>query len=784
MHPVQWLAQHDRNYAALRRAGRTAIVMPALFALGDKVIGNGDVATFAAFGSFALLLLVDFGGSIRDRVQAQATLALTGAVFVGLGTLASRQVWLAATAMAVVGFAVIFAGVVSSTLAGATTSLLLAFILPVSLPGPVSAVPDRLAGWAMASVASVIAVAVLWPAPVRDPLRSAAVTACRALATRLRSEIAYLLSGHSAEFAADHERAIEQSDAALAGLHGVFLATPYRPTGLSTTGRTVVRLVDELNWLNAIIAQSAQLPGPHEINQTVYDVKLAACALLERGADLLEATGGAVEPVHLALIDLRQALDRMEQDATSNLPVRRAPGPAEQPGRNEQPADEFLSALDPSFRAQELSFAVSLIARNIDLAAAAERRSWLERLLGRRPEGLSGTLSAAQERATAHVERHSVWLHNSVRGAVGLGLAVLVAGETGVQHSFWVVLGTLSVLRSNALNTGQNALRGLLGTVAGFVIGAVLLQLIGTQTAVLWILLPVAILVAGVAPAAISFAAGQAAFTLTLVILFNIIQPAGWRIGLLRVEDIAIGCAVSLVVGLLFWPRGARAALRQALAEAYTDSADYLAGAVDFGVSRCDPTKATPTTTSAAAARAAASSRRLDDAFRGYLAERGAKPVPLAQVTSLVTGVAGIRLAADAVMDLWQRDDGTAVGDRAAAQRELLAGSRAVTTWYGDLAGSLIGDRELDLPLAHDKVADGRLVEAVRHDLRGDDGSATATAVRMIWTGDHLDAVRRLQSSVYDPAKAAATAQALGALEPFSAMGPVDTVVRAVHLSR
>ncbi len=166
-----------------------------------------------------------------------------------------------------------------------------------------------------------------------------------------------------------------------------------------------------------------------------------------------------------------------------------------------------------------------------------------------------------------------MWLHNSVRGAAGLALAVLVANETGVQHSFWVVLGALSVLRSNALNTGQNVVRGLLGTVAGFVIGGGLLQLVGTDQTALWVLLPLAILLAGFAPAAISFAAGQAGFTLTLVFLYNIIQPAGWRVGLLRVEDIALGCGVSLVVGLLFWPRGAGAALRRALADAYSDSA-------------------------------------------------------------------------------------------------------------------------------------------------------------------------------------------------------------------
>src|SRR6185437_14817578 len=229
---------------------------------------------------------------------------------------------------------------------------------------------------------------------------------------------------------------------------------------------------------------------------------------------------------------------------------------------------DVVTSLDPGFRAQELAYAVSQIAGNVDLAAAAERRSWSDRLLGRQPEGLVGPLAAAQQRFTAHLEWHSVWLHNSVRGAVGLAAAVVVANTSGVQHSFWVVLGTLSVLRSNALSTGQNVLRGIAGTTVGFVLGAGLLALIGTSSTVLWLLLPPAVLIAGFAPAAISFAAGQAAFTLTLVIVFNILQPAGWRVGLLRVEDVAIGCAVSLLVGFLFWPRGAAVALGQELAEA------------------------------------------------------------------------------------------------------------------------------------------------------------------------------------------------------------------------
>ena len=218
-------------------------------------------------------------------------------------------------------------------------------------------------------------------------------------------------------------------------------------------------------------------------------------------------------------------------------------------------------------------------------------------------------------------------------------------------------------------------------------------------------LLPFAVLFAGLAPAAISFAAGQAAFTLTLLILFNILAPEGWQIGLVRIEDIALGCAVSLASGLLFWPRGAGAALGQALAEAYADSASYLAGAVAV---RHRPLRrrraARAGADRARRLRAAAAARRLDDTFRSYLAERGAKPVPLAEVTSLVTGVVGLRLAGDAVLDLWHPTT-AAGGDRTAARRELVASTEQMTGWYRDFAAGLTGGRDLPEPLTHDQPA-------------------------------------------------------------------------------
>ncbi|MGH2849522.1 MAG: hypothetical protein ACRDLP_02795, partial [Solirubrobacteraceae bacterium] len=75
-------------------------------------------------------------------------------------------------------------------------------------------------------------------------------------------------------------------------------------------------------------------------------------------------------------------------------------------------------------------------------------------------------------------------------------------------------------------------------------------------------------------------------------------------------------------------------------------------------------------------------------------------------------------------------------------------------------------------PLERDRVADGRLIEAVERDLRDADGHATAIGVRVIWTGDHLDAVRRLQEMIVPPAHAARAGDARADPLPLPAVAP------------
>ena len=583
----------------------------------------------------------------------------------------------------------------------------------------------------------------LWPAPTRDPIRDAAIDACRAVAERLRADVG---STHSE---GGRDAAVERAEAALRSLDALFFATPYRPTGLSSAARAVVRLVDELRWLGGEVAPSRPPGAP--VDRDVAAVTTAAATVLERSADLLRTPTQSAAGLRAALADLRERLAELQRGARQPQPVAASGEAVLEPSGGEP-----MESLHDGFRAQELSFVVSQIARNVDFAAAADRRSWLAQLLGRQPEGLPGTLSAAQERASAHTARSSVWLRNSVRGAAGLGLAVLIARVSDVQNAFWVVLGTLAVLRSNAFSTGQDVLRALAGTVGGLVLGTLLVAAIGTDRTLLWLLLPPAILRRGARARSVHVHRragrlhGHAADPVQHPGADGLAGRAGADRGRgdrLRRRPAGRACCSGRAV------QPARSAPRSPTptATARPTSPAPCSSASDGATRARRPSRPRANE----ALRAAAASRRLDDAFRTYLAERGPKPIPLSDVTALLTGVVGLRLAGDAVLDLWHHAAGAA-GERAGARRELLASAESLTAWYDSFAAGLTGRGPVPDPLVHEESDDARLVAALSADLHHEDSRATAAAVRMIWTGDHLDAARRLQQSLVGPARSAA----------------------------
>ena len=228
----------------------------------------------------------------------------------------------------------------------------------------------------------------------------------------------------------------------------------------------------------------------------------------------------------------------------------------EQPPDGDGPAGEdWLRGVDATLAARMLAAAAELTGEEALVASpvrTGDAGGWWART-SQRWRRRWRTLCVV---VGAHHNARSVWFRNSVRGGVGLALAVAVVEITAVNHGFWVVLGAMSVLRSNAQGTGATALRAIVGTLVGFVVGAVILIGLGDHTVLLWVLLPVAVLVAGSAPAVNSFAVGQAGFTVTVVILFDTWSrrvagrpgPGGGRRHRVRGGP---GHRV------LFWPRGA-----------------------------------------------------------------------------------------------------------------------------------------------------------------------------------------------------------------------------------
>src|SRR6185437_257794 len=141
---------------AAMRAVRATVVVPALFAVTYKVIGDPQMALFATFGGFATLVIAGFGGTRKDKLVAHVCLALAGSVALIIGTLVSGTTWLAALVTIPVTFTIFFTGVAGPNAVSGSTATMFAYVLPVASAGGAATIPARLAGWWLASTAGTI----------------------------------------------------------------------------------------------------------------------------------------------------------------------------------------------------------------------------------------------------------------------------------------------------------------------------------------------------------------------------------------------------------------------------------------------------------------------------------------------------------------------------------------------------------------------------------------------------------------------------------------------------
>ncbi|ADT96819.1 FUSC family protein [Mycolicibacterium gilvum] len=615
------VAQRDPDRDALRRAVRAAVVVPAAGAVSFAVAGGStQTPLFTIFGAVALLVFSDFPGNRQNRAVAYGGLGLNGFLLITLGTLVAPYPWPAVAAMFVIGVAVTFSGVLSETLAAGQRATLLTFVLPACTPpGPVA---ERLLGWTIALAVCVPAALFLLPPRHHGQLRRRAARACTALADRLDGKVT----------PDDVQRAMD-------ALRKTFLGADFRPVGLTAGSRALVRVVDDLEWVADRTGRGTGV--------TLRD-KDAVVRVLRASAAVLSISRPADR--EMARAELEGALLALRTLAR---------------GRWREDIDEILGAPDDEqavaqgrdlLRRRTIAATVSATGRIIAAAAAADARPVWARALGLRlpPTGASDRLLpetvAAAKITTGFVGNRAVAVRNSLRTGLGLALAVTVTHLFPVEHGFWVVLGALSVLRSSALTTGTRVWRAVVGTGIGFLLGALLISLVGVDPVVMWILMPLAVFGSAYVPEIASFIAAQAAFTMMVLISFNLIAPTGWEVGLIRVEDVFVGALVGVAVSVLLWPRGATASVTRAIDSARFTAARYLRAAVLRITRGAYEERTNEVVTLSHAALDA--SRVVDDAVRQYLSESSGETDFRAPVVRSSNRATRLRGAADLIADI------------------------------------------------------------------------------------------------------------------------------------
>jgi uncharacterized membrane protein YccC len=616
----------------LRRASRAALIVPTVFGLCELLAPQPQLITFATFGTFALLVMGDFGGASRARAGAYAATIAVGCVIIFVGTLASTTFWMAALVVAFGGFLLQFVAVFGGYVTAAQLPLLLSLVLAVAIPAAPDQILLRLAGWLIGGTAALLSGVFLWPRHEHERLRQVAAESCRALADLMAAMF------RSPDADRDVGAFRQRAQAAVAELRQLYRVTPHRPASPARTDRAFAELVDEVGRALKVLPAAHRRAAPFsEAADSAEALADSVVRVLQDSAVVL--TGGSSAP------DLATLVARRDAHVQA---VSTAAGDELRAGVS---ADRVHDALEGSRPLKIVSYVTLAIGANATLVAGIDIDQPESLGVFHEIEGASGVSAGARrvvETMRIHMHPRSIWFRNSLRAAVGLSLAVVLVNITGLDHAFWAVLGTLSVLRSNALATGRTALAAVVGTALGILPASLLLIPLGNQTtAVLWMVFPITVFVAAYAPSVVGFIAGQAAFTLLVVVLFNLIQPVGWMLGLVRLQDILFGTALSFIVGALFWPRGARGQLRTALGSLYRGDAEYLRACFGYllGTTTEDACRLTRQAAVAEAARAG-------EVFDQFLNDRAAKVLPPSTWAALQAGGSHLLLAGDSLEHL------------------------------------------------------------------------------------------------------------------------------------
>ena len=193
------------------------------------------------------------------------------------------------------------------------------------------------------------------------------------------------------------------------------------------------------------------------------------------------------------------------------------------------------------------------------------------------PQAPPGWRSRARQRALRLADQfvggRIAWIF-TVRLMVCTGVAAVLSEVVPLQRSYWVVLTVAIILKPDYGSVFVRAVQRGIGTVAGAVLGAAILAVVPYGP---WLLLPFGVL-AALLPYGKSRNFGLSATFLTplVVLLIDLLSPAGWRLAGERLVDTLLACVIVLLIGYAPWPTAWQAHLPGQFASTLRAVAAYL----------------------------------------------------------------------------------------------------------------------------------------------------------------------------------------------------------------
>ncbi|MEU8128562.1 FUSC family protein [Micromonospora sp. NPDC049049] len=546
------LRRRDPGDAVLRRAVRLTLVASVVFYGCRYGAGSSTLATYGLFGTIAAGSFAQLPGPAPQRARILVLSLPVVWALIAAGSLLAWSTWAAAGGMLVVGFVVAFAGVGNPRLVGLASAFQLFYILASFPPYQPDTLPERLGGVTLAVVLLAVAEVFLWPDPVPVSYRQRLAEAADGIAAFLDATAERLTDPHAA--VGDRNPRRERAHDVVAAIALNRSPPAWAPTAAGAQDRALricgAALREVLADADRLAADAPPEPIPD----------LAAARLLRSCADTTRAAGRSLSPgaPAAAPADLDVAVGRAEAAyPVGSGQVRDAP---------DVPRlcrDATALALADQVRVFVVGSRVATGARpggdddSSELFAYARRSPW--------------TLYWWQFRS--HLAPRSAHLHSSLRLAVALAIARVAAGVLELTHGFWVLLATLTVLRTSAADT-RTALRpAVLGTIVGAAVsGGVMLVV--DEPIVYAVALPVTLLLAFGVGRLLGPVWQQALFTVLLTVVFAQLSPEGWRLAEARLVDVLLGAVIGVLAGVAIWPRGAGHDLRR-------NATRYLAASAD-----------------------------------------------------------------------------------------------------------------------------------------------------------------------------------------------------------